>query len=80
MLVETLGKSPPAFAGESPVLIDVSAVAAMASLSTRTIWRLVSAGKIVAPLKISGARRWRKADILEWIRAGCPAGGKGVRV
>jgi predicted DNA-binding transcriptional regulator AlpA len=33
----------------------------------------VSAGKIIAPVRIGeGTTRWRAADLHEWIDAGCP--------
>jgi predicted DNA-binding transcriptional regulator AlpA len=43
--------------------VTAKAVAKMLSLSTRTIWRLRSAGKLPQPVQIGGAIRWRLSDI-----------------
>ena len=37
-----------------------------------TIYRFDAAGKIPQPIKIGNCCRWRAAEILDWIRAGCP--------
>jgi predicted DNA-binding transcriptional regulator AlpA len=42
------------------------------SLSARSIWRLHSAGKLPAPVRIGGSVRWRRDEVLDWIAAGCP--------
>jgi prophage regulatory protein len=44
----------------------------VAVLSTRTIWRLRSAGKLPKPIRIGGAIRWRASDIELWLENGCP--------
>ncbi len=56
-----------------PLLITASEVAGMLDVSTRTLWRLVSARKVVAPIKIGGSTRWRRAEVEVWIASGCPA-------
>ncbi len=61
---------------------NIRRVAAMASLSTRTIRRLVDAGKLPPPIRVGGSLRWRLADVRQWIAAGCPAirhNGGGAR-
>lgn len=45
------------------LLVTAEDVAGLLDISTRTLWRLVSAGKIVPPLKLGGSTRWRRADI-----------------
>jgi len=54
-------------------LITAESLARLLSLSTRTVWRLRSAGKLPRPVQIGGAVRWRDSDIAEWIRLGCPS-------
>ncbi len=63
----------------APLLIAAEEVAGMLDISTRTLWRLVSARRIVAPLKIGGSTRWRRAEIEAWVAAGCPVPGRGER-
>ena len=66
-------------AASAPLLITAEEVAGMLDISTRTLWRLVSARRIVAPLKIGGSTRWRRAEIEAWVAAGCPVPGRGER-
>ena len=54
-------------------LLTAQAVGAKLSLSKRAVFRMRSAGLIVAPLKCGqGAIRWRLSDIEQWIQWGCP--------
>lgn len=54
-------------------LLTAKAVGEKLSLSKRAVFRMRSAGLIVAPLKVGqGAVRWRSSDIEEWIAMGCP--------
>ena len=55
-----------------PLLIDAKAVALLTGLSVRTVWRFASCGKIPPPLPVGGRRLWRRAEIVEWVAAGCP--------
>ena len=48
-------------------LINVRETATRLGLSVRTIWKLVSTGKLAPPLKIGAARRWRETDITAYI-------------
>lgn len=59
----------------APLLIDVKAVSKLTSLSQRTIWRWVSCGRFIAPLRLGGKRLWRRADIEQWVLGGCPPVG-----
>lgn len=54
-------------------LIDVQEFATILSVSTRTVWRMLSHGKLIAPVRIGGSVRWRLVDVERWITAGCPA-------
>jgi len=42
------------------------------SLSKRQIFRLNSAGKIPAPIRIGGSVRWAESIIAAWLKAGAP--------
>jgi predicted DNA-binding transcriptional regulator AlpA len=41
-------------------------------VSERTLWRLLSAGKVPQPVRIGRSTRWRYAEVREWIETGCP--------
>jgi excisionase family DNA binding protein len=53
-------------------LISAATLAERLDVSVRTVWRLLSSGKLPDPVKVGGSVRWRNADIAAWIREGCP--------
>jgi prophage regulatory protein len=53
-------------------LLSAKELGKVLSLSKRQVFRLNSAGKIPAPIRIGGSVRWNSAEILTWIAAGCP--------
>lgn len=53
-------------------LLSAKEVGEMLSLSPRQIFRLRSSGKIPAPVRISGAVRWRLSDIQLFLKWNCP--------
>ena len=60
--------------GIEKTMLSAKSVAELFDTSERTIWRWVSSGKIIAPMRIAeGTTRWRTKDLHEWIEAGCPA-------
>lgn len=60
------------------VLIPAGDVAAMLGVSERTLWRLLSAGKMPEPVRIGRSTRWRSAEVREWIERGCPGPGRAL--
>ena len=62
-----------------PKLIDVQAVAALMSVSTRTVRRLADSGQMPRPVKLGSLVRWRAetgdpfTGVRDWIDAGCPS-------
>lgn len=63
---------PDAEADSKAILITAEKLAARLSLSKRTIYRLLSAGAMIKPIRLRGIVRWRAAEVEEWIAAGCP--------
>jgi excisionase family DNA binding protein len=51
----------------APALLRVEAVAEMLDVSTRTVWRLVSGGELPQPVAIGKCRRWRLADVEQFV-------------
>ena len=73
-VAETTSVGPEPRPAVSAELLNAKAVAALlAGCSTRHLYRLVDAGKMPRPLKLGGLVRWRRAEVLDWIAAGCPA-------
>jgi excisionase family DNA binding protein len=69
---ETTTRSPTT---ESPYaaeqMINADKLAKMLGVSRRTLWRLLSAGKLIPPVRIGGSTRWRTDDVRRWIDDGC---------
>ena len=53
-------------------LITAKELSKILSISSRTVWRLRSAGKLPKPVKVGSSIRWRLSDIDLWIELGCP--------
>ena len=54
-------------ANATRLLVDVKEVATMLATSTRTVWRWSAVGEIPAPVKIGGAVRWHRQDLLDFV-------------
>jgi predicted DNA-binding transcriptional regulator AlpA len=59
----------------APRLINAEELARMMDISERTLWRLLSGGKVPQPVRIGRNTRWRLAEVAAWIERGCPADG-----
>lgn len=59
----------------APALLDIRAAAALAGISGRHLEDLAREGLAPAPLRLGRCRRWREAELREWIEAGCPEVG-----
>src|SRR5262245_11269209 len=59
-------------AGEIALLVSASELAQRLKISERTLWRLLSAGKVPAPVRFGHNTRWRLPEVQEWIDRGCP--------
>jgi predicted DNA-binding transcriptional regulator AlpA len=56
-----------------PLLIPPVEAAGLINISQATLWRHTATEKIPAPVKVGRKTFWRRAEILAWIDAGCPA-------
>jgi predicted DNA-binding transcriptional regulator AlpA len=59
---------------DTALLIADTEAAALCGLSRRSWHRLRVAGKLPPSLRLGRAVRWRRADVVGWIEAGCPDG------
>lgn len=50
-------------AARLPHMIDVREVAAILSISTRSVWRLVASRKFPQPIRFGRSARWRLTDV-----------------
>ena len=56
---------------EDVLLIPADQFAKLMQVSTRTLWRLLSAGQVPQPVRIGGSVRWRVDQVKQWIASGC---------
>ena len=57
---------------DPPLLIDIHTLAALLGRSVPSLERDQAAGRLPAPVRLGGSRKWRRADIDGWVTAGCP--------
>ena len=56
---------------ERVIAISAKELAEMLSLSTRTIWRLVSSGRLPKMVSIGGSKRFLMSDVNLFLKSGC---------
>jgi len=54
------------------LLISAEELATILGMSKRTVWRLLSAGRLPPPVHLGKSTRWRLNDIHRWVESGCP--------
>lgn len=57
-------------------MIDAEAAAAIVGVARRTWYRYVENGDVPQPVRFGGSVKWRREEIDEWIKTGCPRGRK----
>ncbi len=50
------------------MLLRVEQVADIIGVSKRTVWRLVSGGQLPQPVSIGRCRRWKHADVEQFVK------------
>ena len=55
----------------APLLLTETQVAELLSLSSRKVWELAACGAIPF-IKIGAVKRYRRIDLEDWVRRGCP--------
>lgn len=55
-----------------PMLLPVQAAAMLLGMSAKALRRADQAGKVPAPVRVGRNVRWRKAELVAWVNAGCP--------
>jgi excisionase family DNA binding protein len=57
----------------APLMMTADELAKTLCISLRQVWRLKAKGDLPKPVSIGRNVRWRRSDIEEWIKAGCPS-------
>lgn len=56
---------------QSCILVSCKTLAKMLSISPRTAWRLLSAGKLPKPVSLGGSKRFLMSDIELFLECDC---------
>jgi predicted DNA-binding transcriptional regulator AlpA len=56
-----------------PLLVPVRDLARLLGRSVPSLRRDDAAGRLPAPVRIGGSKRWRATEIAAWVAVGCPA-------
>ena len=56
-----------------PELLDVTETARLIGQAISTVHKAHRAGRMPAPVRLGRSIRWRRAELLAWIQAGCPS-------
>jgi predicted DNA-binding transcriptional regulator AlpA len=63
----------PATPAVEPLLLPAPAAAVLCGVSEATWYRIMSANRCPAPVRLSrGCVRWRAEELRRWVEAGCP--------
>jgi len=54
-------------ANNEAVLLSAKQVAQLLQVSTRTLWRLLSSGQLIMPVRLGRSVRWRKQELMTWM-------------
>jgi len=57
----------------APLLLTAEQSAALVGVSRSHWWSMHSAALVPLPIRLGRATRWRRDEIVEWVRCGCPA-------
>jgi predicted DNA-binding transcriptional regulator AlpA len=55
------------------LLIDIDQLSALLRRSVASLERDQKAGRLPAQVYVGGSKRWRRAEIVAWVAAGCPS-------
>jgi predicted DNA-binding transcriptional regulator AlpA len=69
---EVPAPDPPGRPTTEGLLIDIGQLSALLRRSVASLERDQARGRLPAPVYVGGSRRWRRAEIVAWVAAGCP--------
>lgn len=71
-MTTAMTETAPADDTEVSLLIDVNVLAVLLDRSVASLERDQAAGRLPDPVRLGGSKKWRRAEIEEWVAAGCP--------
>ncbi len=65
----------------TPLLLSANEVAAALSVSRATVYQMSNTGLLgPMPIALGGRKLWRYEELAAWVRAGCPARERWVKM
>ncbi len=61
----------PQSAVEATQFMKVDELARLLNVSSRTVWRKLSAGEIIKPIRLGKIIRWSRREVDLWVSLGC---------
>ncbi len=58
---------------DADILVTVDEAAKICHMSRAMFYKLHAAGKAPRLIKLGALSRWRRQELLDWIKAGCPS-------
>ena len=71
ILEEQVSRLHPAEA-EKPLLLGADEASRLLGIARSTFYRHHSAGRVPLPVHLGGRTLWRREELIDWVRAGCP--------
>jgi predicted DNA-binding transcriptional regulator AlpA len=56
-------------------LLNARGVAELLSISRTRLFELRKSRYLPSPIELDGSVRWRRSELIDWVRAGCPYAG-----
>lgn len=64
---------PPPRQDNADIMVTVDEAAEMCKMSRTTFYKLHASGKTPRCVKLGALARWRRQELLDWIKVGCPS-------
>lgn len=55
-----------------PELLTAAQAAHLLQIGQRSLWRKDASGQVPQAIRIGKSKRWRRRELIDWIRQGCP--------
>lgn len=54
------------------LLLSATETAELLGISRSTLYQFDASGKVPSPIRLGGRTLWRREELEQWVKAGCP--------